>query len=174
VPSRSRTPAEAVEHYRSQTARLLSCITNAHVVVSGYHVGAAQHRLALADSDPVRLRGEQHLSLDVAEHYRVRDTGDGWWVEVVAYSYILEQDGRELIVYHWHPRGRSSITGPHLHVRADIDIGDRWLGKVHLPTGLIRLTDIVGLAVEDLGAQPLREDWERLIDEARSSLKRTR
>jgi hypothetical protein len=63
--------------------------------------GTAPHRLALADSDPVRLRGEQHLSLDVAEHYRVRDTGDGWWVEVV--SYILEQDGRELIVYHWHP-----------------------------------------------------------------------
>ncbi len=165
MPSLSRT---AAEHYRSRTVRLLSCITNAHVVVSGYHAAAVPHRLALADSDHVRLRGEQHLSLDVAEHYRVRDTDDGWWVEVVAYSYILGQDGRELIVYHWHPSGRSSITGPHLHVRADVHIGDRWLGKVHLPTGVIRLADVVAFAIEDLGAQPLREDWARLIDEVRS------
>ena len=165
--SLSRTPAEAVEHYRSRTVRLLSCITNAHVVVSGYHAATVPHRLSLADSDPVRLRGEQQLTLDVAEHYRVRNTDDGWWVQVVAYSYILGQDGHELIVYHWHPSGRSSITSPHLHVRTDIQIGERWLGKVHLPTGPIRLEDIVALAVGDLGAQPLREDWEKLIHEAR-------
>ena len=168
MPSLSRTPADAVEHYRSRTVRLLSCITNAHVVVSGYHAAPIPHRLSLADSDSVRLRGDQHLTLDVAEHYRVRNTEGGWWVQVVAYSYILGYDGRELIVYHWHPHGRSSITGPHLHVRADVEIGDRWLGKVHLPTGAIRLEDIVALAIEDLGAEPLREDWKRLIDEGRS------
>jgi hypothetical protein len=94
--------------------------------------------------------------------YRVRDTDDGWWVEVVAYSYILGQDGRELIVYHWHPSGRSSITGPHLHVPRRRPYRRRWIGKVHLPTGVIRLADVVAFAIEDLGAQPLREDWERL------------
>lgn len=73
-----------------------------------------------------------------------------------------------MIVYHWHPSGRSSITGPHLHVHANVHIGDRWLGKVHLPTGVIRLSDVVAFAIEDLGAQPLREDWARLIDEVRS------
>jgi hypothetical protein len=53
-----------------------------------------------------------------------------------------------------------------MHVGADVRVGDRWLGKVHLPTGAIRLEQVVALAIVELGAEPLREDWERLIDEA--------
>jgi hypothetical protein len=167
VPNLSKTPAEAVEFYRSRMVQLLSCVTSAHVVVGGYHTAAVPHRLSLSDSDPVRLRGEQHLTLDVAEHYRVRNTDEGWWVQGVAYSYVLAHDGRDLIVYHWHPRGKSPITSPHLHVRADLHIGGRWLGKAHLPTGAIGLEDVVALAIEDLGAEPLREDWESLIGDRR-------
>jgi hypothetical protein len=44
-------------------------------------------------------------------------------------------------------------TRTHLHVRADLDIADRWLGKVHLPTGVIALEDIARIAIEDLGAK---------------------
>ena len=72
----------------------------------------------------------------------------------------------ELLAYHWHPRGKSPVVNPHLHVRANIQLGERWLGKVHLPTGAIELEDIVSLAVNELAVEPLREDWERLIHEA--------
>jgi hypothetical protein len=53
-----------------------------------------------------------------------------------------------------------------MHVGADIRVGDRWLGKVHLPTGAVGLERVVALAIAELGAEPLREDRERLIGEA--------
>jgi hypothetical protein len=146
--------------------RVLSCATNAHVVVSGYHQTDISHRLSLAGSDPVRLAAEHQLTLDVGEHYRVRKGSDGWEVDVVAYFYALARNNEDVIVYHWHPYGRSSIRRPHLHVRADLRIGERWLGKVHLPTGRVMLEDIVRLAIDDLEAHPLRNDWERLINQA--------
>jgi hypothetical protein len=115
VPKQSRSPAEAVEEYRSRKVRVLSCATNAHVVVSGYHQADIPHRLSLAGSDPVRLGSEHQLTLDVGEHYRVRKGSDGWQVDVVAYFYALAQHDEDVIVYHWHPAGRSSIRRPHLH-----------------------------------------------------------
>jgi hypothetical protein len=48
-------------------------------------------------------------------------------------------------------------------VRADLQIGERWLGKVHLPTGSVALEDIVTLTIRELRAEPLREDLEALI-----------
>ena len=53
-----------------------------------------------------------------------------------------------------------------MHVGANIQVGDRWLGKVHLPTGAVGLERVVALAIAELGAKPLRDDWERLIGEA--------
>jgi hypothetical protein len=52
MPHASRTPAEAVERYRGQIVRLLSCVTSAHTTVSGYHASDLPHRLSLADGDP--------------------------------------------------------------------------------------------------------------------------
>jgi hypothetical protein len=166
MPRASRTPAEAVEHYRGQIVRLLSCVTSAHTTVSGYHASDLPHRLSLADGDPVRLRGEARLTLDATEQYRVHEDANGWRVEIVGYLYAIGYDGRELVAYHWHPHGDSPITRPHMHVGADIRVGDRWLGKVHLPTGAVGLERIVALAIAELGAEPLRDDWERLVGEA--------
>lgn len=163
MPSASRAPAEAVQEYRSRKAQVLSCATNAHIVVSGYHQTDIPHRLSLAGSDPVRVATRHQLTLDVGEHYRVREGSDGWEVDVVAYFYALARNNEDVIVYHWHPYGRSSVTQPHLHVRADLEIGERWLGKVHLPTGPIGLEDIVELTISDLGIQPLREDWQAVL-----------
>jgi hypothetical protein len=163
---RSRTPAEAVEHYRGQTVRLLSCVTTAHTTVGGYHASELPHRLSLSDGDPAPLRGEPHLTLDVTEQFRVFEDADGWRVEIVGYLYALEYEDHELVAYHWHPRGESPITWPHMHIGADIRVGDRWLGKIHLPSGPVGLERIVAVAIAELGAEPLRDDWERLIREA--------
>jgi hypothetical protein len=164
MPPRSRTPAEAIERYRGRTVRLLSCVTTEHVVVSAYHASDdAPHQLELAD--PAKLRSAHPLHLNLAEHYEVHEDADGWHVEIVGYLYAIEYEGRELASYHWHPRGDSPIIWPHMHVGADIRVGDRWLGKVHLPTGAVGLERVVALAIAELGAKPLRDDWERLIGE---------
>jgi hypothetical protein len=52
---RSRTPAEAVEHCRGRTVRLLWCVTSEHVVVSAYHASDVPQQLEL--SDTAKLRG---------------------------------------------------------------------------------------------------------------------
>jgi hypothetical protein len=106
------------------------------------------------------------FSFDVAEQYEVRQDVDGWRVEILGYLYAIGYEGRELIAYHWHPRGASPITRPHMHVGADVQVGDRWLAKVHLPTGPVGLEQVVALAIAELGTEPLRDDWQRLIDEA--------
>jgi hypothetical protein len=97
MPHVSRTPAEAVEHYRRQIVRLRSCVTSAHTTVSGYHASDLPHRLSLADGVPVRLRGEPRLTLDVTEQYRVREDAEGWHVEIVGYLYAIGHKGRELV-----------------------------------------------------------------------------
>jgi hypothetical protein len=160
----SRTPAEAVEHYRGRTARLLACLTNEHVVVSAYHTADPPHQLEL--SDLAKLRAPHPLRLSVGEHYEAREDADGWRVEIVGYNYAIEHDGRDLVSYHWHPQGESPITWPHMHVGTDIHVGERWFGKVHLPTGAVGLERVVALAITELGAKPLRDDWERVIAEA--------
>lgn len=86
MPLPSRTPAEAVEHYRGRTVRLLSCVTSVHVVVRAYHASDAPHQLELADT--AKMRGGP-FSFDVAEQYEVRQDVDGWRVEILGYLYAI-------------------------------------------------------------------------------------
>jgi hypothetical protein len=111
MPRTSKTPAEAVEHYRGRTVRLLSCVTSVHVVARAYHLSDTPHELELADT--AKMPGGP-LSIDVAEEYEVRQDADGWRVAILGYGY----EGRELLSYHWHPSGHSPITWPHMHVAA--------------------------------------------------------
>jgi hypothetical protein len=163
MPHASKTPAEAVERYRGRTVRLLSCVTNVHAVVRAYHLSDKPHQLELADT--AKMRGGP-LSIDVAEEYELRQAAGGWRVEIVGYLYAIGHEGRELVSYHWHPQGESPITWPHMHVGVNVQVGDRWLAKVHLPTGNVGLEQIVATAIVELGVEPLRDDWERLIAEA--------
>jgi len=125
----------------------------------------------MAGNDAVALRGESRLTLSVSEHYNITNDPDmGWQVQRAAYFFyaVGRHDTGELLAYHWHPLGKSPVVSPHLHVRANIQLGERWLGKVHLPTGPIELEDVVALTIEELGAEPLREDWELLLNENRA------
>jgi hypothetical protein len=47
-----------------------------------------------------------------------------------------------------------------MHVGTDIHVGERWFGKVHLPTGVVGLERVVALAITELGAKPPRDDRE--------------
>jgi hypothetical protein len=59
------------------------------------------------------------------QHYRIEETegpGSPWRVEVVEYYYsVHDAEEREVLLYHWHPRGSSSATSPHLHLISEIE-----------------------------------------------------
>ena len=63
-----------------------------------------------------------------------------------------------------------SHTSPHMHLGPAAEIGFTDLGRAHLPTGRIGLADVLRLAIRDLGAEPRRDDWREVLDEAQSDL----
>jgi hypothetical protein len=141
------------------------------VVAGGAHLPPARPRaVVLSNGDSVDLRGSASLRLSVAEHFALVEEADGWSTSSAAYYYVLgQQGGGELLAFHWHPAGASTVQTPHLHVGVDVRVGARWLPKVHVPTGVVALQDVLALCIEELGVEPLRDDWQVVLDQTRRS-----
>jgi len=91
-----------------------------------------------------------------------------WKCSTTRYQYALDdREGKEVLAYHWHPIGASGITRPHAHLGAGAQIDHSGLLKAHLPTNRIAFEDFLACAIRDLGVQPLRDDWQEVLDEAR-------
>ena len=167
----ARTPPEAIAQFASALRQTLACVTRVVPNVrGGYWPSAQPHELLLGPGAPVALRGTSRLRLTVRLRYRIveRPSRAGWVVEVAAYEYRLsDRDDREIMAYHWHPEGSSHVRTPHLHLGPGADVGLRALTTAHLPTGPIHLADVIDLAIESLGALPLRNDWRQVLDAAR-------
>ena len=124
-----RTSAEAVNNYVDAANRLVSCVTDSIVsVYGGYHPSARPPLLlALNNGQPVRLAGSSRFGLQLQQTYRIVEPdarGDSWTVRVTGYSYaILDSEQREVLAYHWHPRGNSPIVRPHLHLESGALVG---------------------------------------------------
>jgi len=162
------SPAAAVNAFVAPLQRAVACVSAAVLDVSGgYHVADAPHALMPADGDAAPLRSLNDLSLWIHLNYRVVAL-DGrrrsWGVRTTGYVYQLRAGERELLAYHWHPRGRSPHTAPHMHLGAAAELGFAALGRAHLPTGRIGLED----AIRDLGAEACRDDWRDVLGEAGS------
>ena len=81
---------------------------------------------------------------------------------------LQDRDGRLCLAYHWHPTGRSPFTAPHLHVGCRIPPHD--LSKAHLLSGPVTLPMVIRMAITELGVEPLRADWEAVLDRAERAL----
>ena len=176
----SKTAAEAVERYRSSIQRILSCVTRDVISLQGapgrspYDPGDVQHVIELGGPGVVRLTGAEQLSLRVLFRYQIGSTGEqgrGWDVTTRAYYYaVRDADRGEVVAYHWHPEGSGSVTDPHLHVGRAIvgpalQFGNRYIHRMHFPTGEVSLAAIIRLLVEEFGVRPLRDDWREVLRE---------
>jgi hypothetical protein len=165
-----KTAKEAVDNFLQPLQRAVSCVTRTVLLAGGgYYPRTSPHVVTLGDGGPVRLSADSHLSLSVTHHYRVVEDSEPhrgpWKVSSSGYLYSLEDgDGREIISYHWHPTERSRITSPHLHLGAGAKVGYSHLVTAHLPTGRIALEQILRLAITELDVQPLRADWEQILN----------
>ena len=161
-----RRAREARQEYLRRLQQQISCFTPAILRAGGPFGGdAGEIVLALAGGDPVPLR-DSDLLLTVQERVQLRQDPDSgvWSAERTAYNYVLEiEDGSELLAYQLHPHGPSGFWAPHVHVGRVADPAGR-LGDAHLPTGgAVDLAAILLMAVDDLGVQPIRGDWERVF-----------
>jgi hypothetical protein len=136
------------------------------LVASGYQPGARAESVSFRQMlAGVPLRGANDVALSIMHWFRIVASGASrrsWDTSTVGYSYeLLGAGGRELFAFHWHPDSRSPITFPHVHVNAQIAEFD--LSKMHIPTGVLTLPEIVRFAIEELGVEPLRDDWRAAL-----------
>lgn len=159
---RGRTSAEAVNNYVDATNRLVSCVTDSIVSVGGgYHPAASPPLLlTLNNGLPARLRGVSRLALQLQQTYQIAEPdarGDLWTVRVTGYAYaVLDSDQREVLTYHWHPRGNSPIVMTHLHLEQGAMVGRPEVRDAHLPTGPISIGEFLRLLIEELTVEPVR------------------
>lgn len=147
-------------------------------VHGGYHVTDAPHSLTLGSDEPVRLPGGGGLRLSISHHYRVvkaEGRRGPWKVSSAAYLYALDDgDGHELLAYHWHPEWRSAIARPHLHLGAGAMVGHKGVAEAHLETGRVAIESLLRCAIAELGAEPLRDDWRQVLDDAQAAFEKWR
>ena len=167
-----RSAAEAVNNYQRGIQRHLSCITDSVVdVAGGYHLSPIPHTLAMNGGQPTALGGPSRLLLRLQQNYRIVESGpsgDAYRVEIAGYSYVVyDSELREILIYHWHSRGNSPVTTPHLHLKQGAQVGRPEVRDAHLPTGYIPLVAFLRLLVTDLGAEPRRPDWDTILADVR-------
>jgi len=110
------------------------------------------------------------LSVHHAFEVRGTDVGPGnLRVTSAGYYYqIRDQRERELIAFHWHPGRRDQPDFPHLHIGVTTGTVSI-VRKHHVPTGRVSLEAIVRFLITELDVRPLRNDWERVLDEGERS-----
>ena len=88
---------------------------------------------------------------------------------------LLDREERELVVYHWHPKGVSTVRSPHLHFAGAPPLvlppgpGEQQshqlaINRAHFPTGRIAIEAFIELLIRDFGIEPKRSDWQAALD----------
>lgn len=169
----ARTAREAQDRYKRIISLPLSCITPALWYTGPATVGLAEDmelRLTVWPK-PLRLRRDRlpPVHLEALQRYRVipdrRYEGE-WKVETLGYWYTIhdtqEHEPVPALAWHWHPR-TGTIEAPHMHVYRQGDVGGVPLGRLHLPSERVAFESVVAFLIEELGVQPIRDDWKELI-----------
>jgi len=150
--------AEA-ERLTRATRLVAACVTTAHITSlrdPGSFVIAAR----LGRGEPARLRGSANLGLRVDELWQ--RTNDERWDLRYRYSILRSDTQHEILSFHRHGSNR-----PHLHLGAGAGELFEPLYKAHVPTGPVALTEVVLMLVRDFGVEPLRADWETVLEAER-------
>jgi hypothetical protein len=161
-----KNPSQAYHKFIGPLQQSVSCITHDVLIVStgGRHVEGDVHSVTLPGG-PILLN-DDGAQLSVALQYSIIKTdqpGMGpYKVSTHAYDYaLLDAYGDTMIAHHWHPYGASSHNEPHFHVHAATGTG--MSHKQHHPSGRMSLEQVVRFCIQEMGAQPLRDDWDKIL-----------
>lgn len=144
----------------------------------------ARREKGLLVEGPVRMGRRPHLLLSLRHIYAFQHVPEDaergpWKVTSLAYSYeLLDLNERRVIAYHWHPD--TAPTSEHLHfgrqfahssLPEDVRMHATALVRAHLPTERVSLESVVRLAIDELGVEPLRSDWNAILNETVDAFK---
>jgi hypothetical protein len=193
------SPREALEKFIERFRKPIACVVDAYVFGSGDEPGATHSVSALPppghDGQKLPLHAEQSgrpdLFLELTHQYTIAHFPDDrergpYKVQTSRYIYeVFDCDGREILLYHWHPEGVSRIRHPHLHTlcaqpldlsRPRTDEKRRiYPGNAHLSTSRVLLEDVIEVLIEDFGVAPrdeFRDSWRDIFHENREAVKR--
>ena len=131
-----------------------------------------------------RADGQPYILLAFKQGYRInRDEesiSTSFRASTTFYEYKLSNnEGRELVTYHWHPHEPNSILWPHLHIgSAVIDTAEPGFGKrfsrLHLPTSRISIEQVIRAAISQFDVIPTRQDWESVLDDGQQLFEQRR
>lgn len=166
APLNGRSQPEARRALLTPLQRAVSCITDA-VTVRG-PAGASATDSFVFEQRYVSRRGRYRLELSLLHTFNIQERlqrPDRWTATSDGCFYQLrERNGKKIIAFHWHPGQRGQPDFPHLHMRSRVSsvVIDR---KNHIPTGRISLEAVVRFVIVELGVEPRRDDWARVLDE---------
>lgn len=142
-----RTPQDAVNAFIKPLTRALS-VFDAYAAIhlsrrGGYFVGQ-ELAWILNEGDGVELAGAgtyfAEMGFKIVEADPAKHEGK-YRVTTQRYRYKLQGvDGKDIFRAHWHPDGKSSYQGPHIHVQPDL--------KLHLITPRITLEQTIQWCIQ--------------------------
>lgn len=165
---------DAYEAFRQPVQACLSCFMR-ETLIRQHASKPDMMTLRLTGGGPIPLGRRSSVKLLIALRSRTDSHGDGHLL-TVAYSYwLFDRAGNELMLFQWDPDGSSRVTSPHLHIRAltrlnDANLPDepsakllmQRLARAHVPTGHITLAQVLRMAIDDLGVEPLESDEAKM------------
>lgn len=158
-------PSAAYEAFHHPLQQDVSCVTPDVLMTStgGRSTIDRIHSLSLADGRAL-ITGDG-LQLEVGLQYSIIKTGDtgkmAYRCTTKSYAYsILDGDDKRLYDWHWHPFGKSNFYEPHAHTYSTDPLLPP---RAHIPTGRVSLEQVIRFVIDQLGVEPLRNDWDSVL-----------
>jgi hypothetical protein len=173
-----RTPRRALDAALDALRLVTSCVSRQPLAAIRHPNDPQRYSLVFMPlHTPATLRSERsprtvrvQIRHDCAVA-RSADSDDGFAATTVTYDYrVLDREQNELLAYHWHPAGVSSVRHPHIHLSSQIrpltlgrDDAELPLADLHVASGVVPLAHIVRKLIEEFGVEPLRDDWAAVL-----------
>jgi len=171
-----RPTRRAIETLAKSLQASLYCVTNQPTRLVPSYPDKGEFRLEFVppgrSANLRRTEGGPHIPFRVMISVSTGSTGlRTSWLKASVVSYLFEI-GDNTISYHWHPTGPSNVTTPHAHVKSAAAPTplSRPIGELHLPTGVVSPASIIRFLIDELGVEPNRRDWPRVLAEAEAAL----
>jgi len=128
----------------------------------GRQVAGVVHAWSLNGTDGARVSTGHVIKARMRYEIIKDDKGEPWRVTTHGYMYSVEDGaGQELLAAHWHPDTAGAHKRPHMHFPDRVVSPEGgFLAREPISTGRITFEEVVRFAVRNLGATPLRDDWE--------------